>query len=561
MRRWTTMVTGALVCALALGACSSSGEGGNGAGGPSGPGPTRKAAGTLVLGAEQEPDCADWIGSCAGSAWGLWTIQVHTIPRVFDYRKQAGVWTEVPSPLLAGAPEVSERDGKQVVTYRLNPAARWSDGTPITSADFRFTWRAVVDGEDIYDKTGYDLIESVDDSDPRTVVVTFRERYASWRGLFAAYGVLPRHLLEGKDRAEEMADGYEWSGGPWIARWRKGESVTLTPNPRWWGPPPKLAKVVFKFLASSAAEFKAFESRTVKAIYPQPQLEVVGKVTRRDPQARRFVTTETGNVEALWVNNDRFPFDDVRVRQAFAYAVDREAIVRRLFGRLGVTEPVHSFNPPIQSRYAAPAFERYRADPRRVEELMRAAGFRRDGDGPWRKDGRVAEVVLTTTTGNKRRELTLQILQEQLRRAGFRARIGNLPPADLFGEHLPNGDFQVALYAQVVTTLDPGLCVVFCAKNIPGPDNDHSGQNFTRTRVPEADPFLERVDVEADEQERIAASKRADELLAEAMVSLPLDPLPNIGLWDRRIEGPVADNPVLGMFWNVHEWRCRGGRC
>lgn len=555
--RSSALGAAALVAVILAAGCSTAGEG---TVRPTGR-PAGSDGGTLVLGAEQEPDCADWIASCAGSAWGNWVMQVHTIPRTFDYAKRAGTWTEVPSILLAGPPEVTEVDGRQVVTYRLNPEARWSDGTPITSADFRYTWRQIVDGTDIYDKTGYDRIEAVDDTDPRTVVVTFREPYAAWRGLFASYGVLPKHLLEGKDRAKEMADGYAWSGGPWLASWRKGTSVTLTPNPRWYGPKPKLDKVVFKFLASSAAQFKAFRNREVLAIYPQPQLEIVDQVVARDPEARRFVTTETGNVEALWVNNERFPFDDQLVRQAFAHAVDRDAIVRRLFGRLGVDEAVHSFNPPIQSRYATPAFAAYRPDRRRVVELMERAGFTRDRDGRWTKDGRVAEVTLTTTTGNKRRELTLQILQDQLRRAGFPTRIANLPPDELFGDRLPSGDYQIALYAQVVTSLDPGLCAVFCAKNIPGPENEQSGLNVTRTRVPEADPFLEQVDVETDDAARVAASKRADEILAAAMVSLPLDPLPNIGLWDRRIEGPVGDNPVLGMFWNVHEWRCRGGRC
>jgi ABC-type transport system substrate-binding protein len=53
------------------------------------------------------------------------------------------------------------------VTYRIAEEAVWNDGEPITSSDFRYTWEQIANGSDIYDKTGYQDIESVDDSDPR----------------------------------------------------------------------------------------------------------------------------------------------------------------------------------------------------------------------------------------------------------------------------------------------------------------------------------------------------------------------------------------------------------
>ena len=194
--------------AVVLMACGSSGGSkGSSSDGSSGPVPD---GGTLVLGAEQEPDCADWIGSCGGASWGVYTIEEHTMPRVFDYAKKNGVWTEVPNILITKMPTAATVGGKQVVTYDLNPKAVWSDGEPITSTDFKYTWDQIVTGEDIYDTTGYDKIESVDDSKPAQPVVTFKEPYASWKGLFGGglYGIFPSHILEGKDRDAEMKDGY-----------------------------------------------------------------------------------------------------------------------------------------------------------------------------------------------------------------------------------------------------------------------------------------------------------------------------------------------------------------
>ena len=67
-----------------------------------------------------------------------------------------------------------------------------------------------------------------------------------------------------------MKNGYDWSGGPWIAKWQKGVSVTLTPNPNWYGTKPTIQKVIFKIIADTAAEFQAFKAGEVLAIYPQP---------------------------------------------------------------------------------------------------------------------------------------------------------------------------------------------------------------------------------------------------------------------------------------------------
>ena len=108
----------------------------------------------------------------------------------------------------------------------------------------------------------------------------------------------------------------------------RASSVTLTPNPNWYGTKPTIEKVIFKIIADTAAEFQAFKSGEVLAIYPQPA--AVGD--RRDQGRRRRTRSRSspptrGNVEALWMNNAKFPFDSTAVRQAFAYSIDRDAIV------------------------------------------------------------------------------------------------------------------------------------------------------------------------------------------------------------------------------------------
>lgn len=512
--------------------------------------------GDLVLGAEQEPDCADWISSCAGASWGYWTMNVNTMPRAFDPVLQGdGTYVYEPSILLDGEPEL-ETEPQQVVTYTINPDAVWSDGEPITSTDFKYTWEQITTGEDIYDTTGYVNIESVDDSDPSVAVVTYETPYAGWKGLFGGgYGIYPSHILEGQDRNAAMVNGYEFSGGPWIIDgWEKGTEVVLVPNENYWGEKPKLDSVTFRFVTDTAAEFQAYQAGEVSAIYPQPQLDVIESINA-GVEGNSSYTPNTGNIEALWMNNAAFPFDSVAVRQAFAYSLDRDAIVEALFGGIDITEASNALDPPIMAPYTnEEAFADYTLDLDQVDELMTGDGWEKNADGIWEKDGQPAAIEFITTAGNARRERTQEIVIEQAGEAGFDVTVSNQEAGTFFGETLPNGDYQLGLYAQVLTSLDPSNCNLFCSKNIPSAENDFSGQNWTRTEIEGLDELLETLESSLDEEERQEAGAAAQDLLAENVASLPIDPLPNILLWSDDIVGPVEDNAILGPFNNMHNW-------
>lgn len=512
--------------------------------------------GTLTLGAEQEPDCADWIDACAGSAWGSWIMAYQTLPRSFDIKLDNGTWVYTPSNLLQGEPTLKTTPD-EVVTYKINPKAVWSDGTPITSADFQYTWDQIAHGTNIYDTTGYADIKSVDTPDPQTAVVTYSTPYAGWKGLFGGqYGIFPSHILKGQDRDALMKDGYQWSGGPWeIQSWQKGTSVTLVPNPKYWGDKPHLDKVVFKFIEDTAAEFSAVKTGEVSAIYPQPQSDVVDAIKSGLSGLKSSFSTLTGSNEALYFNNAKAPLDDVKVRQAVSYSIDRVAVVKSLFGALGVKQPMQTLNPPILASFGdATAFSNYKLDLPKVTSLMTGDGYAKDSSGIWAKNGQEVNLELKTTAGNNRRLLTAQIVQSQLQTAGFKLTINAQKAGDLFGTQLPAGDFQIGLYAQVNTSLDPSLSSLFASKNIPTAANQQTGQNWQRVNIPAVDPLLEKVDTDFNQADRMAAQKQADKILAANAVALPIDPLPNILIWSPNVVGPVTDNPIFGMFWNMNEW-------
>ncbi len=560
--RWLRLLALLLGLSMIAAACGDDDDGDSGASGETDTetetatedGGEAAAGGDLVIGAEQEPDCVDWIASCAGSSWGYWMMGATTMPRAFNVVDVDGEWDYEPSILLEGEPELAE--DPQTITYRIAEDAVWSDGEPITSSDFRYTWEAITTGDDIYDTTGYANIESVDDSDPKVAVVTFSENYAGWKGLFGGgFGIYPSHLLEDADHLEVMGNGYDFSGGPWmIETWDKGVEVVLVPNENYWGEVPKLDSVTFRFVTDTAAEFQAFQAGEVEMIYPQPQLDVIDAINQ-GLEGNSSFTAETGNLEALWINNEKAPFDSVAVRQAFGYSIDRDAVVEALFGGIDITEASQSINPPILSQFAdQEAFADYVLDLDKVTELMEGDGWTKNGEGIWEKDGQAADIEFITTAGNARRELTQQVIQEQAGEAGFNITINNQEAGTFFGETLPNGDFQLGLFAQVATTLDPITPNLFQSANIPSEENAFSGLNWYRVNVPEVDPLLATLQNSLDDEERAEVGKQADAILAENAVSFPLDPLPNIMLWSDNIEGEVVDNPVHGPFNMMHTW-------
>ena len=521
------------------------------------------SGGTLLIGAEQELATANWISSSAGSSWGVWSLGVQTLPQAFDVTP-AGEY--LPSPVLADEPTLVEGP-PQTVTYRINPEAVWSDGTPITSADFEYLWKQISTGKDIFDATGYKSIESIDTTDPKIAVVTFSEPYAAWKDLFGGfYFLVPSHLLEGKSLDKAMKDGYSFSGGPWKldggkAGWKKGKSITLVPNPRYWGTKPSIQKVTFQFITESAAETQAVKTGQVLAAYPQPQEGILDEF---DENSDLEYIVSFGNVyEGFWLNADKFPLDSQAVRQALMAATDRQAIVDGIV-RPAVREGkvLQSFVMPIFPAYFTPAFEDAgygpTADLDKVETLMTDDGWAKGSAGIWARDGKKATLQIQTTAGNEARELTEELWQSQLQTAGFDLTIKNPNSDVLFGVNGPKGKIQVGLYAQVGTP-DPGLCILFCSQNIPTRKNGFVGQNWTRTDDSAIDESWGAVDVTLDTTARTEAAKEGQADLAENMVSIPLYQKPNVFVWNKaRISGPLQDNPQLGPFYNMNLWTLAG---
>jgi peptide/nickel transport system substrate-binding protein len=245
------------------------------------------------------------------------------------------------------------------------------------------------------------------------------------------------------------------------------------------------------------------------------------------------------------------------VRQALAYATDRQAIVDSVLkpsvrqGRV-----LQSFVVPTFKQYYAPAFSQYSHDLTKVDALMTGDGWAKQG-GVWTKNGKPAAIVVTTTTGNEARSLTEQVWQSQLKQAGFAVTIKNQSPDVLFGQSLPKGTYSVAL-ASLTGTPDPGWCSVFCSQNIPTKKNGMAGLNFMRVSSPTIDSTWTGVDTSLDVAARVTAAKQGQTALAQDVASIPLYQSPSIFAYDKtHLGGNIVDNTVMGPFFTMNEWTLR----
>ncbi|MFF9667333.1 ABC transporter substrate-binding protein, partial [Streptomyces althioticus] len=145
----------------------------------------------------------------------------------------------------------------QVITYKLNPKAKWSDGKPLGYLDFKADWEASngkKDGYNIADSSGYELISSVEQgADPTEVKVTFSEPYADWQNLFRPL-IPAAGIGTAQDFNQAWVDTIPITAGALKIGTadKTAQTLTLVPDPAWWGTKAKLDRITFRVMSQSA---------------------------------------------------------------------------------------------------------------------------------------------------------------------------------------------------------------------------------------------------------------------------------------------------------------------
>ena len=300
----------------------------SGAGGASAQ--TPKRGGIVVVGvpAGTEPACFNLLIEDCG-------IQVGFVRQVLEGAFEVGPDLSYRLDLVS---KVTLTKKPFTLTYHIRPEARWSDGVEVMARDFVFTWRT-----DSKLKLGNfpPAIRSVVPLDAKTVRVDFRSRYAGWRDLFGV--VLPRHALAGEDprtiwqdRIDNPKTGDAIGSGPFLlVPVDRGRQFTLVRNPRYWGPHKAyLDRLVFRFLPPPfpGSGIEAMRGGTVDALMGVTHDQEITAFCREG--GVQCVTDFSTSWDHIAFRNGPGGDDALKhrsVRQAIAYGIDRDALVRQLY--------------------------------------------------------------------------------------------------------------------------------------------------------------------------------------------------------------------------------------
>ena len=446
------------------------------------------------------------------------------LPGPFDY--DAAAQPSLNTDFVESA-DLTATEPKQVVTYRINPRASWYEGTAITVEDFEAHWTAR-NGSDprfvVASTQGYDKVESVARGrDEREVIVTFRERYADWRGLFsglypASTNRDPEIFNRGwRERPLTSAGPFRFEGID-----RTAQTITLVRNERWWGRPAKLDRIVYRVIDPDA-QVDALANGEIDFIDVGPD---VNKLQRARATPGVDLRTAAGpNFRHITFNGTSPVLQDLPVRRAVAQAIDRGTIARALIGPLGVpATPLgnHIFM-TNQKGYQDNSGEVGRYDPQRSRALLDEAGWRLAG-AVRAKDGKelVLRFVIPSQVATSEQEA--ELVQGMLAEVGVKVIIETVPTANFFKDHITPGNFDVTVFSWLGTVFP-----VSSSKSIyANPQAGEIRQNYARIGSDELDRLFDQATATFEPDETIALGNRIDSMIWEEVHSLTLYQRPEI---------------------------------
>ncbi len=430
MRRLTEWL---LLLSLIL-ACTACGSGtGEPADSGDGPGTAPVAGGTAVIGLISDVEA--WNEILARQTSTLQVLRRIYLPLAREVRLHDG--TSEFEPRLAKSWTHSE-DGR-AITFHLRETT-WSDGTPITAEDVRFTWKAQTSPETAW--ANADVKKAIHDvtvEDDRTVTFHFDRVYPEAMADAVEGGILPKHVF-GQVPWDQWRT-YDWSkarvgSGPFLLeRYEPGTEITLTRNPAFFRRDrPYLDRLVFRIIPDRGNLLLQMQAGAVDLVEGIPPSRA--DALRKTPQVQVF-DLETSNYDYIGWNEARPPLDDPEIRRALTLAIDRQGIVEELLYGHGVVSAG-----PVPSAYPVPVERnRWPYDPDEANRILERKGFDLE-DGVQVRNGAPFQIAMTTNAGNQVRKQVMARVQEQLGRIGVKVNL--LPPMQMraFVRKHMSGDFD-----------------------------------------------------------------------------------------------------------------------
>lgn len=501
--------------------------------------------------------------------------------------------------LAAGIPSLENgdlaADGKSV-TWKLRQDVKWSDGKPFTADDVVFTY-SYINNPDVKagTKSDYGQINSIEALDNFTVKITFKDVNPAWAVPFVGNGgvILPRHIFEafnGANAREAPANTMPVGTGPYLvtepgikpqevlflgSQVVKTTKIVFEPNP-YYRFPDKIAFHRIIWRGGGTADEAARRSLQAGDVDLAYDLDLVDLAKLSDlvenSSKGKLVSVFGAAVDRILINHTNpnkqsasgeyssleMPhplFSDKRIRQAVAYAVNRDAIAQ-LYGDLGLPTYANLVAPP--QYHSSSVFYKY--DLEKAKALLDEAGcVDTDGDGFREKDGVKMKLVLQNTVGTIQQQI-YKIIQRDFNAIGIDTELKMVDSSIMFGSGVSNPDADTRFNADMMIfryrslSPDPSAYMEsWTCKSIPQKSNDWTGLNDERWCDQNYDALIEQAKTEFNATNRQNMFIKLNDMLVEDVVMIPT-------VWRAVALGVNKDlaglnpTPWDSTTWNIYEW-------
>lgn len=531
---------------------------------------------TVVVGMKQEPDNITPYFTTMASAFSVAQL---TLLGLAEWDGEGNIIpdmaTEIPTTENGGI-----SDDGLTITWHLQEGLLWSDGTPLTSADVKYTWEMTISKENAsLWQTGYDKIDRIELPDDYTVVIHFKELYPPWYTLFTqgpqvAGAILPKHILEEKTNIETDPFAHIPSvvTGPFvIVDWVAGDHIELLPNANYHKGRPKINQIFVRFVPDGESALAGLQVGDID-LYTDFSETDISKLMGLAPNVETdlipspyfehylFNLQSTQMVEGFpnsaAVKDGPCSLKDILVREAFIYGINRQSIIENMLG--GAVEVPASQWP--NSIWTNKNLVPRPYDPAKAIELLESAGYT-DQNGDGIREGMCnGELVklsfdFVTTTDTLRQDVAI-IVQSDLAKIGIEFTPRFVPGGTLFASYTDNGtlstgEFDLSAYTQGFYP-DPYPQSGDWNCDIPSPDNP-GGFNLYGVCDPQLINLIEGINSSSDpEIRKLALDEVQQYLYDKAYVIMMYSRINVTGRAPWLKLGTY--NAFSRAFWNAEEW-------
>ncbi|MEW6161962.1 MAG: peptide-binding protein [Nitrospirota bacterium] len=443
---------------------------------------------------------------------------------------------------LAESWEISP-DGLKI-TFNLRKGVKWHDGVEFTADDVMFTYKTVIDPKvPTPYSSNYGPVEKAEVLDKYTIKVTYKEPYApaleSW-----GMGIIPKHILEGKDITAEKYNRNPIGTGPYrLKEWVTGQKIVLEAFNDYFEGRPKIDKYVARVIPDAATMFLELKFGGIDFMGltpPQYKLQANTKFFNKYFQKFRYPSF---GYTYLGYNQLDPKFSDRRVRQALTYAINKKDIIDGVL--LGYGIPCTGPFPPESWAYNS-EIKDLEYDPEKARMLFAQTGWKAGKGGFLEKDGKPFSFTVLVNQGNEARLKTAQIIKENLKRVGIDMNIRVLEWQAMLHEFIDKKRFEAVIMGWALSR-DPD------AYDIWHSSKTREGEfNFISYKNEEVDRLLLLGRRTFDIEKRRKIYHRIHEILADGQPYTFLYVPDALPVLHKRFKG--VEKAPLGIWYDFIHW-------